>query len=104
MSNPVDALVLDLLEWVGPRQRPYTDVIHDWRTSGPRVGAWEEANARGYVNRLQVRGRGVMVSVSTLGRSVLRLYRPVAATTTGAPYLPDGADQSSGDGTKRSFQ
>jgi len=29
MPNPVDALVLDLLEWIGPRARPYTDVIRD---------------------------------------------------------------------------
>jgi len=93
MPNPVDALVLDLLEWIGPRARPYTDVIRAWRTSDPHVGAWEDANARGYVNRQRILGGGVMISVSTLGRSVLRLYRPGERTTTGAPYVPERPDQ-----------
>ena len=96
MANPVDGLVLDLLEWVGPRARPYTDAIHAWRTSD-RIGAWEEANARGYINRQYVDGRGVVVSVSTLGRAILRQYRPVDRTTTGAPYSPDRPVKSSGD-------
>lgn len=103
MSNPVDVLILDLLEWVGPRARPYTDVIHAWRTSD-RVGAWEEANARGYINRQHVHGCGVMVSVSTLGRSVLRLYRPVGQTTTGAPHSPNGPNHRPGGGAKPPLQ
>jgi hypothetical protein len=37
MSDTVDALVLDLLEWIGPRPRPYGEVLDAWRTSCPRL-------------------------------------------------------------------
>ena len=49
MSNLIDPSVLDLLELVGPRARPYAEVIDAWRASFPRSAAWEEANARGYI-------------------------------------------------------
>jgi hypothetical protein len=84
MSNPVDALVLDMLEWIGSRARPYDEVMDFWRTSHVRRPAWEEASARGYVSHRRVLGHG-MVAVSALGRAVLRQYRPVAQTTAQAP-------------------
>ena len=46
MSDPVESLILDLLEWIGPAGRPYAEVIDAWRTSCPRLPVWEEANAR----------------------------------------------------------
>ncbi len=36
MSDTVDALVLDLLKWIGPRPRSYAEVLEAWRTSCPR--------------------------------------------------------------------
>jgi len=59
MSDPVDALVVDLLEWIGPRGRPYADVMDVWRTSCPRLPVWEEANARGYIVREHLAGIGM---------------------------------------------
>jgi D-3-phosphoglycerate dehydrogenase len=32
MSDVVDPLVLDLLEWIGRAPRPYAEVIDAWRT------------------------------------------------------------------------
>jgi hypothetical protein len=49
MSDAVDPLVLDLLEWIGREPRPYVEVIDAWRTSCPRLPVWEEANARGFL-------------------------------------------------------
>ena len=49
MTNSVDALILDLLEWIGPKPRAYAEVMEAWRTSCPRLPVWEEANARGFV-------------------------------------------------------
>jgi D-3-phosphoglycerate dehydrogenase len=49
MPDPVEALVLDLLAWVGAG-RPYAEVMDAWRTSCPRLPVWEEANLRGYVH------------------------------------------------------
>ena len=75
MSDPVDALVIDLLEWLGPRGRPYAEVIDAWRTSCPRLPVWEEANARGYVTREHVAGTGVLISVSPNGLALLNQRR-----------------------------
>ena len=63
MSDTVDALILDLLEWMGPEPRPYAEVLEAWRTSCPRLPVWEDANARGFITR----GRGGLVSVSPAG-------------------------------------
>jgi hypothetical protein len=62
MSDPVDDLILDLLEWIGPGTRPYADVMDAWRTSCPRLTVWEDANDRGYITR-----NGTLVSVSPAG-------------------------------------
>jgi hypothetical protein len=48
MTDTVENLVLDLLEWIGPNRRPYSEVLEAWRTSCPRLPVWEEANDRGY--------------------------------------------------------
>lgn len=71
MPDAVDALILDLLEWIGPRPRPYADVIETWRTSCPRLPVWEEANDRGLLSREHHDGVGPVVSVSAAGREYL---------------------------------
>jgi trans-aconitate 2-methyltransferase len=75
MSDPVDALVIDLLEWIGPRSRPYAEVIDAWRTSCPRLPVWEEANARGYIVREHLSGAGAVISVSPDGLALLNQRR-----------------------------
>ena len=75
MSDPVDALVTDLLEWIGPRTRPYAEVIDVWRTSCPRLPVWEEANARGYIIREHLAGSGALISVSPEGLDHLNQRR-----------------------------
>jgi hypothetical protein len=75
VPDPVDALVLDLLEWIGPRSRPYAEVIDAWRTSCPRLPVWEEANSRGYLVREHVAGIGTAIAVSSAGRALLRVHR-----------------------------
>jgi D-3-phosphoglycerate dehydrogenase len=68
----VDALVLDLLEWIGQGPRPYAEVLEAWRTSCPRLPVWEEANDRGFITRERLPGRGSLVSVSAAGAAHLR--------------------------------
>jgi hypothetical protein len=76
MTDTVDVLILDLLEWIGPDSRPYPETIEAWRTSCPRLPVWEEANERGYLEHRHEPGRGTCVSVSALGRDHLRAARP----------------------------
>ena len=83
MSDPVDALLLDLLEWIGPQPRPYAEVIDAWRTSCPRLPVWEEANARGYVTQEHVEGVGTRVSISPIGLAILRQHRHAGEPSPG---------------------
>jgi D-3-phosphoglycerate dehydrogenase len=45
----VEALILDLLEWLAQSERSYQEVMDAWRTSCPRLPVWEDANDRGLV-------------------------------------------------------
>ena len=76
MTDTVDTLILDLLEWLGPDPRPYDEVLEAWRTSCPRLPVWEEANDRGYIERHHEPGLGRFVSVSKAGAEHLQRCRP----------------------------
>jgi hypothetical protein len=78
MSDPVEPLVLDLLEWIGREPRPYSEVIEVWRTSCPRLPVWEEANARGFVERRHQVGNEARVRVSPAGLVFLQTHRAAA--------------------------
>ncbi len=79
MTDPVDALILDLLEWVGPTPRPYDEVMEAWRTSCPRLPVWEEANERGFLARSSVPGEGARITVKPAGSSHLCHHRATTA-------------------------
>ena len=85
MSDTVDALILDLLEWVGPHARPYAEVMEAWRTSCPRLPVWEDANDRGFIERRREPGRGELISVSAAGAEYLRHHRAVAGRAEPLP-------------------
>ena len=76
MPDPVDALILDLLEWIGPRPRPYPEVIDAWRTSCPKLPVWEEANARGLLSHARSETGGTSIALSPEGRALLDQARP----------------------------
>ncbi len=71
MDDRLRSLVLDMLEWMGPEPRPYTEVIEAWRTSCPRLTVWEDAVEEGFVSSAVVDGRGVLVSITPRGRTFL---------------------------------
>jgi hypothetical protein len=75
VSNIVQTLMLDLLEWIGPIPRPYEEVLEAWRTSCPHLPVWEDANDRGFLAQYHAPGRGTFVSVSAAGREHLRQHR-----------------------------
>lgn len=86
MSDTVDALILDLLEWIGAEPRSYNEVMEAWRTSCPRLPVWEDASDRGFVVRERSDGRGVRVLLTPAGQSFLeangrgrRVARPDSA-------------------------
>ena len=50
-SDPVEALILDFIEWLAASPRDYAETMAAWRTSCPRLPVWEEAVERGFVER-----------------------------------------------------
>jgi D-3-phosphoglycerate dehydrogenase / 2-oxoglutarate reductase len=76
-TDPVDSLVLDLLEWLGTAARPYDEVMDAWRTSCPRLPVWETANELGLVERCRRGDSRPGVAVTAAGRRYLALYRPM---------------------------
>ena len=79
MNDPVEPLILDLLEWIGVGSRPYRDVIDAWRTSCPRLPVWEEANSRGFIDHSHEPGSAARVSVSNQGVAHLKAHRDARA-------------------------
>ena len=75
MSETVDNLILDLLEWIGPGQRPYAETLEAWRTSCPRLPVWEDATDLGFIERHHEPGRPAVVFVSASGAKHLRKRR-----------------------------
>ncbi len=76
-DNVVEALILDLVEWLAARERTYDEVMDAWRTSCPKLPVWEDATDRGLVRREHRDGRCV-VTVSQSGRALLDRRRTVS--------------------------
>ena len=77
-TDPVESLVLDLLEWLGTAARPYDEVMDAWRTSCPRLPVWETANELGLVERCRTSGSRPGVAVTDAGRRYLARHRTQA--------------------------
>ena len=76
VPDTLEALILDLLEWIGPSARPYDEVLDAWRTSCPRFPVWEDARRRGFIELRREAVRGECVAVSEAGVEHLRVLRP----------------------------
>jgi hypothetical protein len=66
-DSVVEALIVDLLEWLDVRDRTYEETMSAWRTSCPKLPVWEDANDRGLV----VIEDGI-VRLAPAGRALLR--------------------------------
>jgi hypothetical protein len=75
VDTVVEALILDLLEWLAQRDRTYEEVMEAWRTSCPKLSVWEDANDRGLVRREEVNGRS-LIRTTEAGRVLLAKTRP----------------------------
>jgi DNA-binding PadR family transcriptional regulator len=71
MIDTVEALILDLLEWVASGDKTYEEVMDAWRTSCPRLPVWEDANDRGLITTKRANGRSI-VRITPSGRALLQ--------------------------------
>ena len=77
MSDTVENLILDLVEWVARKERTYQETMDAWRTSCPRLPVWEDANERGLVETAWADGRS-LVRATPAGLEHLLRQRPRA--------------------------
>lgn len=75
MTDTVENLILDLVEWVGRKERTYQETMDAWRTSCPRLPVWEDATERGLVETAATNGRS-LVHVTAAGLALLKNKRP----------------------------
>jgi hypothetical protein len=59
-DDVVEALIVDLLDWLSTSERPYDLVMSAWRTSCPRLPVWEDANDRGLITTDELDGRSIV--------------------------------------------
>ncbi|MEX2642862.1 MAG: hypothetical protein WD270_05385 [Acetobacterales bacterium] len=71
MAEDIRPLILDLVEWVAARPRPYGEVMDAWRTSCPRLTVWEDAVDDGLV-ATERRDDVMLVRVTDAGRAALK--------------------------------
>jgi hypothetical protein len=88
MTDNLETLILDLLEWLGSSPRPYSEVLDAWRTSCPRFPVWEDANCRGFIHRHSAPGGGGFVSVSIAGAEQLRRCRGLESEGAEPTIIP----------------
>jgi D-3-phosphoglycerate dehydrogenase len=75
VTATVEALVLDLLEWVALRERTYEETMDAWRTSCPKLPVWEDANDLGLIRVEAFNGRS-SVRLTPAGFELLERSRP----------------------------
>jgi hypothetical protein len=69
MNSSMNALTVQLLEWISNHPRTYAEALEAWRTSCPRLSIWEDACIAGLIDCEPV---SQIVSVSAKGRVLLR--------------------------------
>ena len=72
IESPATGNLRDFLGWVGARRRSYAEAMEAWRTSCPRLSAWEDATGAGLV-QVEQDGAG------SQGEAVVRLTEHGAA-------------------------
>src|SRR5215467_1473938 len=77
MIDTTENLILDLIEWVGLRERTYQETMDAWRTSCPRLPVWEDATERLLVEVASANGCSI-VRATSAGLALLREKRPHA--------------------------
>jgi hypothetical protein len=82
VTDTIENLILDLLEWVGRKERTYHETMDAWRTSCPKLPVWEDATDRGFLETAFTNGRS-LVRVTQAGVNFLKERRPHRYEPTG---------------------
>ena len=89
MAN--EALIVQLLQWVGDQPRAYSETVEAWRTSCPRLTIWEDALTERLIERVSGQTlKDAQVRVTEKGRRLIE--ERVAADATRRSYSDLGRD------------
>ena len=75
MTQTVEVLVLDLLEWITRKKRSYAETMEVWRTSCPKLPVWEDAIDRRLICVENADGL-LTVRITSAGVDLLNKMRP----------------------------
>ncbi len=74
VTDAVNPLTLQLLEWIAHHPRSYAEMLEAWRTSCPRLSILEDACIDGLIDCEP--GVGRVVSLSAKGKALLEASSP----------------------------
>jgi hypothetical protein len=78
----MNALTLQLLEFIADRPRSYAEVLDAWHTTCPRLSIWEDACIEGLIDGSP--GGREIVRLSVKGKALLDAHRSHGAGTSAA--------------------
>ena len=70
MTEPLSPTTVELLAWVAQRPRTYSETIDAWRSSCPRLSAWDDAHTGGLV-QVSRKADGGRVTLTAEGEALL---------------------------------
>ncbi len=70
MPAPIDALILQFLDWVESETPTYAQVLDAWQSACPRLSVWEDVQIAGLAAFDGTRNRHVILTEA--GRALLR--------------------------------
>jgi hypothetical protein len=70
MHEPINALMLQFLEWLSQRPRTYAEAMDAWQSSCPRHTTWEDALGEGWI-RIEGTDEHSHVTLTPQGKNVL---------------------------------
>ena len=88
ITPAIDSVTLDLIDWLGERERTYQEVMFVSQTASPQFAIWREAIERGFVTTEMIDGRCVVKPTSLglvegeLRRESRRAERDLPPTVT----------------------
>jgi hypothetical protein len=94
----LDPLILDFLEWLAPKSRPYAEVMEAWRTSCPRLTVWEDSIDRGFVARSRANGGARKIALTEAGGDFPADNRRMAPSGLRAAPSRDESREEKGEG------
>ncbi len=75
MAEAVDALILELLEWIACHRLNYAQVLEVWRSTCPRHTTWEDACSEGLIQCTpDASGGAQLVGLTPKGLAVLSAH------------------------------